>query len=412
MHADLKYVDSLKKEIDELESDKDEFSNMYDMILKECVSHDVMCSYLLSLSDLDALAELQCLYLHKVKECDYLAQKLSKQTESVSKEVHNELLQCFAKVEKHSISLEIALQKCKEQVKNDTVWNEKASNVFRKEHEQYIEIQDLKAQLQGKNIFIRVNHKTNVSRPHHRRNQLKYKVVLNNSQVKPKKTQVEEHPRIPSIANKMKSVTACKDSLNSKTLNTNKSLNASPSTSENSSQSPLHINHCCYECGDPLDESDELIKSSVENLIPIPSESEGIPKHMCDVPFHDNSLPLDISKDQIEDLSESNEEFSSIDDDSFSIDNIDYVEASPLDSELVSSEVMKIVILEVERIDDDILLMIKDDTLREKLLNVNLLIAKIEALNDNPTLSFDCKTKSSSTSLNSLLEETNTSDNS
>nr|GFC40863.1 hypothetical protein [Tanacetum cinerariifolium] len=27
MHADLKYVESLEKEIDELESDKDEFSN-------------------------------------------------------------------------------------------------------------------------------------------------------------------------------------------------------------------------------------------------------------------------------------------------------------------------------------------------------------------------------------------------
>nr|GEX16407.1 hypothetical protein [Tanacetum cinerariifolium] len=66
---------------------------------------------------------------------------------------------------------------------------------------------------------------------------------------------------------------------------------------------------------------------------------------MCDVPSHDNSLPLDVSKDQIEDFFESNEEFSSIDDDSFSIDDIDHVEASPLDSELVSSEVMEIVIL-------------------------------------------------------------------
>nr|GFA82254.1 hypothetical protein [Tanacetum cinerariifolium] len=162
----------------------------------------------------------------------------------------------------------------------------------------------------------------------------------------------------------------------------------------------------------PATESDEVIKSSVENLIPIPSESEGIPKHMCDVPFHDNSLPLDVSKDQIDDFSESNDEFSSIDDDSFSIDNIDYVEASPPDSELVSSEVMEIVIPEVGGIDDDILLTIKDDILREKLFNVNFLIAKIEALNDNPTPSFDFKTKSSSTSLNSLLEETNTFDNS
>nr|GEZ70198.1 hypothetical protein [Tanacetum cinerariifolium] len=162
----------------------------------------------------------------------------------------------------------------------------------------------------------------------------------------------------------------------------------------------------------PATESNIFIKFSVENLISILSESEGIPDHMCDVPFHDNSPPLDVSKDQIEDFSKSNKEFSSIDDDSFSIDDIDYVEASPPDSALVSSEVVEIVIPEVGGIDDDILLTIKDDILREKLLNVNLLIAKIEALNDNPTPSSDCKTKSSSTSLNSLLEETNTFDNS
>ncbi|GKC61174.1 hypothetical protein Tco_1088772, partial [Tanacetum coccineum] len=42
MHADLKYVESLE---DEHESDKAEFSNMYDMLLQECVSKDVMCSY-------------------------------------------------------------------------------------------------------------------------------------------------------------------------------------------------------------------------------------------------------------------------------------------------------------------------------------------------------------------------------
>nr|GFB19331.1 hypothetical protein [Tanacetum cinerariifolium] len=115
---------------------------------------------------------------------------------------------------------------------------------------------------------------------------------------------------------------------------------------------------------------------------------------------------------QIEDFSESNKEFSSIADDSFSIDDIDYVEASPSYYELVSSEVMEIVIPEVGGIDDDILLTIEHDVLRGKLLNVNLLIAKIEALNDNPTPSSDCKTKSSSTSLTSLLEETTTFDNS
>nr|GEV48815.1 ribonuclease H-like domain-containing protein [Tanacetum cinerariifolium] len=123
-------------------------------------------------------------------------------------------------------------------------------------------------------------------------------------------------------------------------------------------------------------ESDEVIKSSVENLIPILRR------------------------------------ISSTDDDSLSIDNIGYVEASPPDSKLVGSEVMEIVIPEIGGIDDDILLTIKDDILYEKLLNVNLLIAKIKALNDNPIPSSDFKTKSSSTSLNSLLEETNTFDNS
>nr|GEW63361.1 hypothetical protein [Tanacetum cinerariifolium] len=133
---------------------------------------------------------------------------------------------------------------------------------------------------------------------------------------------------------------------------------------------------------------------------------------MCDVPFHNNSLPLDVSKDQFKDFSDSNDGSTSTDDDSFSIDNIEYVEALPPNSELVRSEVMEIVIPEVGRIDDDILLTIKYDILREKLLNVNLLIANIKALNDNPTPSFDFMTKSSSTSLNSLLEDTNTFDNS
>ncbi|GJU37309.1 hypothetical protein Tco_1185663 [Tanacetum coccineum] len=113
-----------------------------------------LCSYLHSLSDLNANTELQCLYLHKVKECECLAQKLSKQTESVNKEVHNNLLKSFSKLEKHSISLELALQQCKEQMKNNSVCKENGSNVFRKEREQYHEIQDLKAQMQDKNIAI------------------------------------------------------------------------------------------------------------------------------------------------------------------------------------------------------------------------------------------------------------------
>ncbi|GJR79742.1 hypothetical protein Tco_0150527 [Tanacetum coccineum] len=40
MHADLMYVESLENEIDKLKSDKAKFSNMYDMLLQECVSND------------------------------------------------------------------------------------------------------------------------------------------------------------------------------------------------------------------------------------------------------------------------------------------------------------------------------------------------------------------------------------
>ncbi|GKD07400.1 hypothetical protein Tco_1187085 [Tanacetum coccineum] len=50
--------------------------------------------------------------------------------------------------------LELSLQHCKEQMKNNPVCKENASNVFRKEREQYHEIQDLKAQMQDKNMVI------------------------------------------------------------------------------------------------------------------------------------------------------------------------------------------------------------------------------------------------------------------
>nr|GFB70540.1 hypothetical protein [Tanacetum cinerariifolium] len=54
----------------------------------------------------------------------------------------------------------------------------------------------------------------------------------------------------------------------------------------------------------------------------------------------------------------------------------------------------------------------EDDNLREKLLNVHLLIANIKALKDNPTPSSEFLTKYSSTSPKSFLEETNTFHNS
>nr|GFA95928.1 hypothetical protein [Tanacetum cinerariifolium] len=150
-------------------------------------------------------------------------------------------------------------------------------------------------------------------------------------------------------------------------------------------------------------ESDEVIKSSVEDLVPIPSESEGIPDTMCDVHLVNNPTPLK-AKDHFEIVVNSSDDYSSSDDDSLYYENIKYVEASPHDSKFVSLEVEKIVIPKDEEIEDD--------NLHEKLLKVNLLIAKIEALKDNLTPSFEFLIKSSSTSPTPFLEGTNTFHNS
>ncbi|GJW57003.1 hypothetical protein Tco_0103734 [Tanacetum coccineum] len=90
--------------------------------------------------------------------------------------------------------------------------------------------------------------------------------------------------------------------------------------------------------------------------------------------MYDNSFPRPPKtlKDDSETVIDSNNDYSLSDDDSY--EDIDYVDESPPDSELASLE--------------------------------------IEALKDNPTPSSDFVTKSSSTSPNFFLEETNTFDNS
>ncbi|GJT69252.1 hypothetical protein Tco_1028538 [Tanacetum coccineum] len=77
-----------------------------------------------------------------------------------------------------------------------------------------------------------------------------------------------------------------------------------------------------------------VIKSSVENLIPIPSEPEGIPDSVCDVPLCNNPTSLEAFKEHYETIIDSNDDNSSSDDDSY--ENIDYVDASPPDDKIVS----------------------------------------------------------------------------
>ncbi|GJQ89509.1 hypothetical protein Tco_0000648 [Tanacetum coccineum] len=109
---------------------------------------------------------------------------------------------------------------------------------YRKEREHNTEIQDLKLKCKTENREPQlphasrntnphvskstgVNHYTSVSRPQLKCYQVKDKVVPNNSQVKFKKKEVEDHHRISSISKKTKSVTACNDSSNTRTSNVN-----------------------------------------------------------------------------------------------------------------------------------------------------------------------------------------------
>ncbi|GJY97675.1 hypothetical protein Tco_0514585 [Tanacetum coccineum] len=129
--------------------------------------------------------------------------------------------------------------------------------------------------------------------------------------------------------------------------------------------------------------SDEVIKSSVEDLVQIPSESEGISDDTCDVPVCEDSSIFDALKYYSEILSDYNDDGTSSDDDAY--EDIEYVEASLPDSELVRLEEVNDVDQEKEEIDLEDILQIQDVILREKLLNINRLITNIESLNDNPT---------------------------
>nr|GEV84830.1 hypothetical protein [Tanacetum cinerariifolium] len=107
----------------------------------------------------------------------------------------------------------------------------------------------------------------------------------------------------------------------------------------------------------PATESDEVIKSSVEDLVLIPSESEGIPDTMCDLHLVNNPTPLE-AKDYFEVVINSNDDYSSSDDDSLYYENIEYVEASPL---IVFIRLSRVYLIGVELSRNSILTNLNDD---------------------------------------------------
>ncbi|GJT07630.1 hypothetical protein Tco_0842092 [Tanacetum coccineum] len=94
-------------------------------------------------------------------------------------------------------------------------------------------------------------------------------------------------------------------------------------------------------------------------FVQIPSESEGIPDSVCDVPLCNNPTPLEAFKEYSKIVIDLNNDSTSSDDDSPYGEDIDYVDASPPDAEIVSLEVVEIVIPEVRGVDTDTLLTIK-----------------------------------------------------
>ncbi|GJS08853.1 hypothetical protein Tco_0365649 [Tanacetum coccineum] len=244
MHEDFEYVESLEKEIDELESEKADFSNIYDLLLEECVSKDVICSYLHSLSDLNAHTGLQCLYLHKdlkaqmqdkniaISELKKLIEKCkgkSVETQfdkpSVVRQPNAQRIpkpSVLGKPTPFSNSPEMRSFQTKQSVNktnvSDGMYRIATTTTQNREPQLPHASRNTNPHMSKSSG---VNHTTSVSRPQLKCYQVKDKVVPNNSQVKFKKKEVEDHHRISSISKKTKSVTACNDSSKSSTLNVN-----------------------------------------------------------------------------------------------------------------------------------------------------------------------------------------------
>nr|GEV69013.1 hypothetical protein [Tanacetum cinerariifolium] len=96
-------------------------------------------------TELDEVTNLQCDYLELLEKYKGLETEPSK-SKMISKS--------FESVQKHAINLELELQQCKENIKNDKSFKVNQTKDFCKEREQYFEIQDLKGRLQDKGIVI------------------------------------------------------------------------------------------------------------------------------------------------------------------------------------------------------------------------------------------------------------------
>ncbi|GJZ19675.1 hypothetical protein Tco_0556265 [Tanacetum coccineum] len=137
-----------------METQRTPFLNEIDRFSREYYYADHMNAIFGVYTTLDEFTDLQCDYVDQVIKCERLEKELSKS---------NITSKSFAALQQHAIDLELALQQCQEQIKNDKAFKENQSKVFLKEREQYFEIQDLKAQLQEKGIAINFSKSKSVT---------------------------------------------------------------------------------------------------------------------------------------------------------------------------------------------------------------------------------------------------------
>ncbi|GJY23248.1 retrovirus-related pol polyprotein from transposon TNT 1-94 [Tanacetum coccineum] len=225
---------SLEDEIDELESDKAEFSNMYDMLLQEFCKEKASNVFrkeheqYLEIQDLKAQLQDKNIAISELKKLIDKCKGKSVDTKfdkpSVVRQPNAQRIpkpSVLGKPAPFSNSLERTTFAQKKSV-SKTNESEGLSKPVTPQN-----LPQKAAQATSRNTNPRVStstgvtHNTNVSRPQPRSNQTKDKVVPNTSHVKVKKTEVEDHPRISSISNQTKSVTACNKGLKSRTLNVN-----------------------------------------------------------------------------------------------------------------------------------------------------------------------------------------------
>ncbi|GJV75419.1 retrovirus-related pol polyprotein from transposon TNT 1-94 [Tanacetum coccineum] len=158
MVADLKYFNSLEHEVDslksQLETQKTKFLNKIDWLSREYYYADHMNAILGVYTTLEEFTDLQCDYVDQVFKCKRYEKELLKRADNVNNKSFNELSKIFSELEQHSINLELALHQSHKQLNNNKVWKQKESNSFRELNVKYFEIQDLKAQLQYKDIAI------------------------------------------------------------------------------------------------------------------------------------------------------------------------------------------------------------------------------------------------------------------